>query len=213
MSKPLDYDGFVSVLRTGATKVKAAADQLGQLDSATGDGDHGVAMTRAMEALEKGIDECADTSHKALLQGVSWAVMSIDAGSTGPLMGSLMMGMLEPVGNAAEIDPALLASMFEAGQKKLLGVSKASVGDKTMVDALVPAVEALRQAADGGDSVAAALDKAATAAEAGAVGTKDLQAKFGRARNLGERSIGHQDPGATSLSIFVRGLAEGAAGA
>jgi len=210
-SRPLDYDGFVHVLQTGAAQVKAAAEALGKLDSATGDGDHGVAMTRAMEALEKGIDECTEKSPKTLLQGVAWSVMSIDAGSTGPLMGSLMMGMMEPVGGATEIDAALLASMFEAGQTKLLALSKASVGDKTMVDALVPAVAALRQAADSGVSVPAALDKAATAAEAGALRTKDFQARFGRARNLGPRSLGHQDPGATSISLLLRGFAEGAA--
>jgi dihydroxyacetone kinase-like protein len=211
MSKPLDYDGLVAVFRAGAARVKAGAEELGRLDSAIGDGDHGVAMTRAMKALEKGIDECSDRSIKTLLGGVAMSVMSIDAGSTGPLMGSLMMGMFGPVGAAAEIDTPLLAAMFEAGLAKLQVISKAQVGDKTMVDALVPAVEALRAAADDGSSVADALKKAADAAAAGAESTKDFQAKFGKARNLGERSLGYQDPGATSMTMFFTGFAEGAA--
>jgi len=207
----LDYDGLVCVLRAATAKVKAGAEELGRLDSAIGDGDHGVAMTRAMEALEKGIDDSSGRTAKGLLQGVAWAVASIDAGSTGPLMGSLLMGMVEPVSDDAEIDAGLLASMFQAGLAKLRGISKAEVGDKTMVDALVPAVEALKSAADKGDSVAAALEKAAVAAQTGAERTRDLQARFGKARNLGERSIGYQDPGAASMAMLFRGLAEGAA--
>ena len=206
----LDYDGLICVLRAAAAKVKAGADRLGELDSAIGDGDHGLAMTRAMEALEKGIDGCNEQNNKALLQGVAWAVASIDAGSTGPLMGSLLMGMVEPVGDGAEIDAPLLASMFEAGLAKLRTISKAEVGDKTMIDALVPAVEALKSAAEERNSVADALQRAADAAETGAEGTKEFQARFGKARNLGERSIGYQDPGATSMAMLFRGLAEGA---
>ena len=91
------------------------------------------------------------------------------------------------------------------------GISKANLGDKTMMDALIPAVEALQAAASGGDSAAAALAKAADAAHAGAESTKALRARFGKARNLGDRSLGHQDPGATSIALLFRGLAEGAA--
>jgi len=211
MTEPLDYDGLVGVLRAGAARVKAGADQLGRLDSAIGDGDHGVAMSRAMEALEKGIDGCTDRTGEALLKKVAWSVMSIDAGSTGPLMGSLLMGMVQPAGESTTFDTGLLAAMFEAGLAKLRTISKAEVGDKTMVDALVPAVEALRQAAAGGDGVAGALEKAAAAAQQGAESTKQFQAKFGKARNLKERSLGHQDPGATSIAMLFVGFAEGAA--
>ncbi len=210
MSTTLDYDGLVSVFRAAAAKVKAGAGHLGELDSAIGDGDHGVAMTRAMDALEKGIDECSAGTGKALLQGVAMSVMGIDAGSTGPLMGSLMMGMVEPIGEATEIDAALLASMYEGGLAKLRTISKAEVGDKTMIDALAPAVDALKGAAAAGEPVTSALEKAADAAEAGAEGTKNFQARFGKARNLGERTIGHQDPGATSIAMFFRGCADGA---
>jgi dihydroxyacetone kinase-like protein len=126
-------------------------------------------------------------------------------------MGSLFMGMVEPVGDATEIDSPLLASMFAAGLARLRSISKAEVGDKTMMDALVPAVEVLEEAAAGGEAVAVALDRAAAAAETGAESTKEFQARFGKARNLGERSIGHQDPGATSMAMLFRGFADGAA--
>jgi len=165
-----------------------------------------------MEALEKGIDDCADNSPQALLAGVASSVMRIDAGSTGPLLGSLLMGMTAPIGVTTEIDCPLLASMFEAGLARLRAISKAGVGDKTMIDALAPAVEALKDAAAAGETVTDALDKAAAAAAEGAERTKDLQARFGKARNLGERSLGHQDPGATSMAMLLRGFAEGAAG-
>jgi len=211
MAQTLDSAALALLFRAAAAKVKAAEDELTQLDSATGDGDHGVAMKRAMNALEAGLDGCGDGGLKPMLQAVAMSVMSIDAGSTGPLMGSLMLGMTEPIDDRTELDVAAFGEMFAAGVKKLLGLSKANVGDKTMVDALVPGTEALQAAIADGADLPAALAQAAEAAEAGAAKTKEFQAKFGRARNLGERSIGHQDPGATSLSIFMRGLAEGAA--
>ena len=139
-------------------------------------------------------------------------MMSIDAGSTGPLLGSLLMGMGEPIGEADEIDARLAASMLSAGLAKLQTISKAQVGDKTMIDALAPAVEALRKTADQGATVAEALQRAADAAEEGAEATKQFQAKFGKACNLAERSLGHRDPGATSIALLLRGFAEDAAG-
>ncbi len=211
MSVTLDHDGLVGVLRAAAEKVKSGVEVLTQLDSAVGDGDHGVAMKTAMEAIEKGIDDCSAGTNQALLNSVAMSVMSIDAGSTGPLMGSLFMGMAGAVGEASEIDGTLLAGMFQAGLKQLQAITTAKVGDKTMMDALIPAVEAMGSSAEGGNDVAAALGEAATAAEAGAEKTKDMQAQFGKARNLGERSLGHRDPGATSMSMMLRGMAEGAA--
>jgi len=211
MTKALDYDGLTRVFRAAAAQVRSGVERLGELDSATGDGDHGVAMGRAMDALEKGIDACGNSSIQTLLEGIAESVESIDAGSTGPLMGSLLEGMAESVGQATRIDTELLAAIFAAGLDELLVISKAKVGDKTMVDALAPGVEALRAAASAGESVADALAKAADAAEAGAEKTKQFQARFGRARNLGQRSIGHQDPGATSIAMFFRGCANGAA--
>jgi dihydroxyacetone kinase-like protein len=168
-------------------------------------------MTRAMEAIETSLNSCPAPNAKDLLHSVAWSVLGIDAGATGPLLGSLFMGMIEPVGEAAALDAPLLAAMFAAGLAKMRAISKAEVGDKTMLDALVPAVAALQAAAAAGEPVATALAQAAAAAQSGAESTKGLRARFGKARNLGDRSLGHQDPGATSMALWFRGLAEGAA--
>ena len=158
MSRPLDYDGLVRVLRAGAARVKAGADELGRLDSAIGDGDHGIAMSRAMEALEKGIDGCTERTAKALLQRGRLVRDEHRRRLDRPADGIAVDGHggSRPA-TAAEIDAARLASMFEAGLAQLRTISQAQVGDKTMVDALVPAVEALRKAAAAGDSVADGL--------------------------------------------------------
>jgi dihydroxyacetone kinase-like protein len=210
MSATLDYNGLVGVLRAAAEKVISGVDVLTRLDSTVGDGDHGIAMKNAMQALEQGLDRGGD-GNKALLNSVAMSVMSINAGSTGPLMGSLFMGMAGAVGDAPEMDCAMLAGMFQAGLNQLQTITTAKIGDKTMMDALIPAVAAINNAAQAGADVAAALAKAADAAQAGAESTRDMQAKFGKARNIGERSLGHKDPGATSMSMIFRGMAEGAA--
>ncbi len=124
-------------------------------------------------------------------------------------MGSFLMGLSNGVGEQDAIDCPTLAAMFEAGLAGVRRQSKAQIGDKTMMDALLPAVDAIRQAADAGKSIKETLQKAAEAAENGAVSTKDFRAKFGRAKNLGDRTLGHQDPGATSMALIFQGFFEG----
>mgnify|MGYP005833048769 CR=1 FL=1 len=222
MPDVLDRARLIRALRAAAARVRAEADALGRLDSVIGDGDHGVAMCRAMDAIEQTLDAAGaeptdqsgatgDSRTAALLEAVAWAVMSIDAGSTGPLLGSLLLGMAEAAGPGGPIDAPRWAAMFAAGVEKLRGISGAGPGDKTMVDGLVPAAEALRRAADQGAGIAEALRRAADAARQGAEDTRQWEAKFGKARNLGARSIGHADPGATSVAVWLAGLADGAA--
>lgn len=208
MATSLKYDGLAVLLRAAAAKVKGHVEMLGQLDSVVGDGDHGVAMKTAMTALEKGIDDCSEESITALLNSVAMSVMNINAGSTGPLTGSLFMGMAGAVEDREELDATALAALFSAGLKQVQSITTATVGDKTMIDALAPAIEAM-EAAPAGSDLADMLQGAAEAAEAGAEKTSDMAAKFGKAKNIGERSIGHKDPGATSMALFFRGLSEG----
>lgn len=199
----------ISTMFGGAiAKVRAHIDELSALDSATGDGDHGTAMNKAMNAIEKAVEDSGNGSLKDLLYNIGWAVMCIDGGSTGPLVGSLFMGMSEGVADATELDCNSLASMFEGGLAGVQKQSKAKIGDKTMMDALDPAVAAIREACDAGKAIPEVLAAGADAGEKGALATKDFVAKFGRAKNLGERSLGHQDPGATSMSMIFRGFAE-----
>ncbi|MBM4030506.1 MAG: dihydroxyacetone kinase subunit L [Planctomycetes bacterium] len=207
------YGEFASMLRSAADQVRANQAMLSQLDSVGGDGDHGTTMARAMGLVEKAIAECKKKDLKSLLNDIGWAVMGVDGGATGPLFGTFFLGMAEAVAGRKPVDAKGLAALFGAGLRALHAHSKAQVGDKTMMDALIPAVAAMRSAAEGGQDVTAALAAAATAAEQGALSTRNFPARFGRAKNLGDRTIGHQDPGATSVSLIFRGFSASVAGA
>jgi len=135
--------------------------------------------------------------------------MSVDGGSASPLLGSFFMGMAEGTPEVDPLNGAALAAAFEAGLAKFRAQTPAQVGDKTMLDALVPAIEALRAAAE--QDLAPMLAAAAEAAAKGAESTKTLQARFGRARNLGPRSIGWADPGATSIALLFAGFRDAVA--
>jgi dihydroxyacetone kinase-like protein len=209
MTDTIGVENIGRMIRSAADKIRANRDELSKLDSATGDGDHGMTITRAMGIAEKVIEESEKKELKGLLKDVGWGVMGVDGGATGPLLGSFLMGLSNGVGEQDAIDCPTLAAMFEAGLAGVRRQSKAQIGDKTMMDALLPAVDAIQQAADAGKSIKETLQKAAEAAENGAVSTKDFRAKFGRAKNLGDRTLGHQDPGATSMALIFQGFFEG----
>ena len=209
MADTIGIDDIGRMIRSAADKIRANRDELSKLDSAIGDGDHGTTIARAMGIAEKVIAESEKKELKGLLKDVGWGVMGVDGGATGPLLGSFLMGLNNGVGEKDVIDCPTLAVMFEAGLAGVRRQSKAQIGDKTMMDALLPAVDAIRQAADGGKSIKEALQNAAEAADNGAISTKDFQARFGRAKNLGERTIGCQDPGATSMALIFQGFLEG----
>jgi len=204
----IGYDEIVSMFDAASKKIRENIKELSALDAATGDGDHGTTMGRAMDAVEKAISDSAGSDLKTLLYNIGWGTMCIDGGSTGPLMGSLFMGMSDAVAGKESIDCEALVAMFEAGLAGVRKQTKAKAGDKTMMDALEPAVKAIREACDAGKSVAEALAAGAEAAMKGAESTKNLVARFGRAKNLGERTLGHQDPGATSIALMFDGFAE-----
>jgi phosphoenolpyruvate---glycerone phosphotransferase subunit DhaL len=208
MTDTIGIDDMGRMVRSAADKIRANRDELSKLDSAIGDGDHGMTITRAMGIAEKVIEESEKQELKGLLKDVGWGVMGVDGGATGPLLGSFIMGLGNGIGEQDAIDCPTLAAMFEAGLAGVRRQSKAQIGDKTIMDALLPAVEAVRQAADGAKSIKEALREAAEAAEKGAVSTKEFQARFGRAKNLGDRTIGHQDPGATSMALIFQGFFE-----
>ena len=179
--------------------------ELVQLDTAIGDGDHGTNMDRGMKkALEKlEAQEGADIG--ALLKTVAMALISSVGGAAGPLYGTLFLQMGTTTAGKEELDLAGWTAAVEAGIKGVQSRGKAEPGDKTMIDALLPALEALRSS-DG--DAAAALAKAADAAEEGMKATIPMEAKKGRASYLGPRSVGHQDPGATSSYLLMRAAAE-----
>lgn len=203
------YDEWVRMLRGAAGQIKANHALLSKLDSHGGDGDHGTTMARAMGCLEKAAGGAAPRDIQQLLNDVGWAILGVDGGATGPLLGTLFMSMAEAAAGKDGLEARGLAAMFEAGFAGVRQQTKAEVGDKTLIDALAPAVEAMRKAAEAGDDAGCLLDKAAEAAETGAAATKGLRARFGRAKHIGDGSIGVQDPGATSMALIFRGFSEG----
>jgi dihydroxyacetone kinase-like protein len=197
------------MLQAAADQVCARHELLSQLDGAVGDGDHGTTIRRAMAAAAQAASAKTEAGLKPLFSAVAWAIMSCDGGATGPLLGSFFLGLGEAVGDKTELDCAALVSAFAAGLAQMQKQTRAQMGDKTMMDAWLPALASLK-AADPAASIASALFQAAEAAAQGAAATKTMRAKYGRARNLGDRVIGHLDPGAVSVSLILKGFHEGA---
>jgi dihydroxyacetone kinase-like protein len=189
--------------------IRLKSDELCLLDAAIGDGDHGITMLRAMEKMGKVIEAHPDAALSDLLSEIAWALMDIDGGATGPLYGSLFLGMSEGVAGKESLDGDAFAHMFEQGQLAIQQQTKAQVGDKTMMDALIPAVQALRGLADQGKTIPELLDAACAAAMQGAEATRNFPARFGRAKYQGERTLGHPDPGSISMAYLFQGFRDG----
>jgi dihydroxyacetone kinase-like protein len=195
-------------LRTFADEVTDHADELTRLDSEIGDADHGSNMRRGMTAVVGKLDAAPDAAPAALLKSAGMTLVSTVGGASGPLYGTFFLRMGTSAGDRAEFDGAAFAAALRAGLEGVLTRGKAQVGDKTMVDALTPAVDALDAALADGASLKDALRAAATAAREGADATVPLVARKGRASYLGERSAGHRDPGATSTTLLLEAAAE-----
>ncbi|MBN1442231.1 MAG: dihydroxyacetone kinase subunit L [Planctomycetes bacterium] len=209
MSSAVGYDDLVSMLRGAAERIRKEHATLSRLDSHGGDGDHGTTMLRAVNTLETTVETSRRQSIADLLEEVGWAILGVDGGATGPLLGMFFTGMAEAARGHDSLDAAALSAVFESGLASVERQTEARVGDKTMMDALVPAVRVLRSASDAGSDVVTALRRAAAAAVAGAESTRDLEARFGRAKQVGARSVGHPDPGATSMGLMFQGFLQG----
>lgn len=197
----------IAWLHEAQAAVTARADYLTQLDAAIGDGDHGINMTRGFDAVGKALAAQGDeTPPGRLLVLAGKTLVSTVGGASGPLWGSALRAAGRSLGDSEDFDGSQLASALDAALAAVVDLGAAQPGDKTMVDALAPATVALRERVSEGDSIAGAVSAAADAAEAGAQATTPLQARKGRASYLGERSIGHQDPGATSAALIMRAL-------
>ena len=186
----------------------AEREYLTKLDSAIGDADHGANMSRGFRAAVEKLSAGPPAEPAAVFKSVGMTLLSKVGGAGGPLYGSFFMKLAEPVGGIEELGPEQWAAALRAGVDGVRARGKAELGDKTMVDALMPAVEALETAVAEGASLSAALERSAAAAEQGARATVPLVARKGRASYLGERSAGHQDPGATSSHLLLKAAAE-----
>lgn len=192
-----------------AACIRSEHQRLTELDSIGGDGDHGTTMLRAAEQMELCTDPSSTESLTGLLKAAGWRVLSVDGGASSSLLGTFFAGMgdVELAGDAMDCND--LAHSLEAGLRAVSRQTKARPGDKTMMDALTPAVAAAGAAAGAGKTIPNALEDAASAARLGAESTRDLVARYGRARSLGERTRGHPDAGATSIALIFRGFREG----
>jgi dihydroxyacetone kinase-like protein len=188
-------------------QIKAQSDYLTQLDAAIGDGDHGINMRRGFDAVGKALAAQGNgVPGGRLLIVAGKTLVATVGGASGPLWGSALRRAGRALGDAETFDGEQLAEALDGAVEGVVELGAAAPGDKTMVDALTPATRALHDALDGGATLDAAVKAAAEAAAAGAEATVPLQARKGRASYLGERSIGHQDPGATSAAIILAAL-------
>ncbi|MBU3063369.1 dihydroxyacetone kinase subunit L [Nocardia sp. NEAU-G5] len=190
-------------MREFASLVDENADRLTELDAAIGDADHGSNMRRGTAAVVAAFDEAAPTDPAAALKQAGMVLIRSVGGASGPLYGTFFLRAAAACGENA-LGTADFAKVFRAGLDGVVARGKAEAGDKTMFDALAPAADALDEGLTAGADLGDALDAAVAAAEAGCAATIPMQARKGRASYLGERSVGHQDPGATSAVLLVR---------
>jgi phosphoenolpyruvate---glycerone phosphotransferase subunit DhaL len=211
MTETIGRAELARMVAAAAALIREQSGRLSELDSVAGDGDHGSTMLRTVARLEQVFTapECADL--KTVFHDMGWGVLGVDGGASSSLVGTFFLGVADAPGLGTALDCRALAAAFEAGLAAVSKQTKARPGDKTMMDALVPAVEALRACAEAGDPVAEALARAAAAARAGAEATSNLIARYGRAKFLGEKTRGFQDPGATSIALIFEGFSSGLA--
>ncbi|PSK97240.1 dihydroxyacetone kinase-like protein [Haloactinopolyspora alba] len=204
----LDTRTAVAWITRAADDVRADEARLTSLDAAVGDGDHGANMTRGLAAATASFAEKPPATPGAVLVAAGRSLVAKTGGASGPLYGTGLRKAGKALGEAEQAEPAAVAEALQAMLDGIRELGEAAEGDKTMIDALAPAVAAFRDAVDDGADLGAAARAAADAAEEGLAATVPLQARKGRASYLGARSVGHEDPGAASTTLVLRALAE-----
>jgi dihydroxyacetone kinase-like protein len=208
MTDAVTLTGLSAWVEGFAALVREQKEQLTALDAAIGDADHGINMDRGMTAVLAALDgDDSLSSAAALFKKVGMTLVSSVGGASGPLYGTFFLRLGMACGDVASLSAEDLAKALRAGLEGIVARGKAEAGDKTMYDALAPAIDALDDALGAGAGLANGLAAALAAAEAGRDATTPMLARKGRASYLGERSVGHQDPGATSAALLVRAAA------
>ena len=208
----ITYAAIQDWMKRFAAEMAENRAYLSRLDGAIGDGDHGTNMDRGMKKALERLQATDSEDIGASLKAVGMALVSSVGGAAGPLYGTLFLQMGQSAAGRSELDLAGFTDALDAGVQGVIKRGKAEPGDKTMVDALGPALQALREAGSD-DDVAGALKRAAEAAREGMEATVPMVARKGRASYLGERSVGHQDPGATSSHLLLKSAADAIGGA
>jgi dihydroxyacetone kinase-like protein len=182
--------------------------QLTDLDAAVGDGDFGISLDRGFTAVKAELSTNTPADIRAVFQNAATVLIKTMGGSSGPLLGTFFLRAGAACAEKSELAPADVVALFQAGVEGLQQRGKAALGDKTMMDAWLPAVDAMRGALEADSGLAEILERGAAAAEAGMRATIPMQARKGRGSYLGERSVGHQDPGATATYMLFRAAAD-----
>ncbi|MGL5773071.1 MAG: dihydroxyacetone kinase subunit L [Bacteroidales bacterium] len=201
--KQLTIGDFKKMFNQAYTDIKQREDEFSQLDAVIGDGDHGTAIVQAMQSAVEAIDKGAE--FKQMLNDAGFNVMLQTSGSTSTLMGGFLLGMSDH-SSGQELDIVQLKALFKGGLEGVQKQTKAQPGDKTMMDALQPAVEAIINSES--TDIRSIMEHAANAALEGAKATVDMKANFGRARNYGEKSIGYADSGASSWACMFQAFSK-----
>lgn len=203
----LSCQNWIHILSRVAARVEANKDRLNALDGAIGDGDHGVTMSIGFRALRQSIETLdGDITIDRVFQTAGRAFMSAAGGAVGPLIGTMLTDTGKAFAGRVTFGAEEAVWMLEGMERALVRVGKASPGDKTMLDALHPAVKAARSAAN--DGIVEILRKAADAADSGARSTSGMISRMGRSSRLGERTLGHEDAGANSIALILRAMEE-----
>lgn len=204
----ISRDAVLDWLKAFATEIEVQKDYLTQLDSAIGDADHGANMHRGLQTSLSKLPGVADKDIGTIFKTVGMTLVSTVGGAAGPLYGTMFMQMGMAAAGKMELSLADWVATLEAGVNGVVMRGKANLGDKTMVDALTPALNALKKSAANGAATGVALQQSAAAAAQGRDATIPMVAKKGRASYLGERSAGHLDPGAASSTIMLKAAAD-----
>ena len=210
MPDRLTVEQSKAALHAAADAIIAATDRLTKADQAIGDGDHGLGMARGFKAAKEALDKKPALNVGDLFKTVGMAIVSTSGGASGAIFGTFFTGAAKAL-PTDRLDAAGFAAALEEGQKAVQARGKAEPGHKTMLDALAPAAKAAREKADAG--LQAAASAASDAAADGVERSKDMVAQFGRARTLGNRALGHPDPGAISVGIILAAMAASLDGA
>lgn len=203
-----NIDLAIKTIENIAKNIIENKEYLTELDRAIGDADHGINMSKGFNAVNDKLDEMKGKDWGYILKTVAMTLISTIGGASGPLYGTAFLKSSAVVNGKMDIDKEDVLNIFEQSIEGIKMRGKSNQGDKTMLDALIPAFEALKKAYDEGEDTKAAFKKAEKAALEGVEYTKTIIAKKGRASYLGERSIGHQDPGATSTYIMIKSINE-----
>lgn len=205
---PITADDVIEFLHRAAGVLRENKEYLTELDSAIGDADHGINMDRGFQTVLKKLPSVEDKDAGTILKTAGMALVSSVGGAGGPLYGTAFMQAGMAVAGKYELTAEDILAALDAALKGVVMRGKANLADKTMVDAITPAVDAMREALKNGAGTATALEQATVAAEKGMKDTIPMLARKGRASYLGERSIGHQDPGATSSYLLIHLMSE-----